>query len=383
MYSTSGYGWMIADGPRMRAYEAALKRVIRPDSIVLDLGSGSGIMAFLACRIGASRVIAVEPDNVVQLARQIAAANGWGTRIEFLQGLSTSMEPPQRCDVVVSDIGGALPLFMRHIPTILDARERWLVEGGIQIPQKDSLFAAVIESPSVWDRHFTGWTSDVGVDFSPALLVRSGCLGKAMLEGPETLLAEPALWTSIDYRTVTLPNYDAVVSWRAYREGTGHGIALWFDRELTDGVTFSNSPGTATLSYGQMYLPWPSPVRLQRGDWVEARIQAHLVGENYVWAWDTTVRSAAADGLLRTFHQSSLQGSTWTSEWLASHRIDARPTLGPRGRAALEVLQAMERGTAVGEISEALMKGFPEEFHELPQSLSFVSGLQGTYGATL
>src|SRR5262249_21178383 len=148
---------MIADKTRMQAYEAALRRVVRRNSIVLDLGSGPGIMAFLACRLGAREVIAVEPDGVLQLARELAEANGWETRIKFLHGLSTSLEPPQRCDVVVSDIGGVLPLFMLHIPTIADVRERWLVKGGIQIPQEDTIFGAVIESQRVWSRHFTGW----------------------------------------------------------------------------------------------------------------------------------------------------------------------------------------------------------------------------------
>src|SRR5215475_4813128 len=211
MYSTAGYGAMIADKARMQAYEAALRRVVGPDSVVLDLGSGSGIMAFLACRLGVRQVIAVESDNVVQLARQIAAANGWATRIEFLQGLSTTVEPPRRCDVVVSDLHGVLPLFARHIPTIVDVRERWLVEGGIQVPREESIFAAVIESQSVWDRHFRGWTADVGVDFSPALQVLCGSFRRVVL-GPETLLTDPARWASIDYRTVTSPNHEALLS---------------------------------------------------------------------------------------------------------------------------------------------------------------------------
>jgi precorrin-6B methylase 2 len=381
MYSTADYGAMIADKVRMHAYEAALTRVVTPNSAVLDLGSGSGIMAFLACRLGARKVIAVEPDNVVQLARQIAAANGWETRIEFLRGLSSALEPPHRCDVVVSDIGGILPLFMRHIPTIVDVRERWLVEGAIQIPQEDSIFAAVIESQATWDRHFAGWTGEMDVDFSPARQVRAGCTSKADLEGPQMLLTEPARWTSIDYRTVTSPNADAPLSWRVLREGTGHGIALWFDRVLTDGVTLSNRPGAPPTIARQLYLPWPEPVALQYGDCIKARIKAHLVGDDYVWAWDTDVHRAATGNAPKTFRQSTLQGSVWSSEWLAGRRLDARSTLTPRGRAAEEALHAMGAGVRLQEICAGLMGRFPAEFPELRQALVFVSGLQAVYGA--
>ena len=380
MYSIADYGAMIADERRTRAYEAALARVIRPDSIVLDLGSGSGILAFLACRLGAHKVIAIESDNVVQLARQIAAVNGLSARIEFLHGLSTAMEPPQRCDVVVSDLHGVLPLLTQHIPSIVDVRERWLVDGGVQVPREESVFAAVIESQRAWDKHFRGWTADVGVDLSPALQVRSGTPARCDFS-PDALLTEPALWASIDYRTVTSPHHEARLAWRAQRDGVGHGIALWFESLLTDGVTLSNRPGEPPTIYGQMYLPWPQPVPLHRGDCVEAQIRARLVGDDYVWVWDTAVRTAEGGRVPRTFRQSTLQSSVWSSEWLATHQLDARPTLGPRGRAALEALRAMEQGAAVGEISAALMERLPAEFPALLQSLGFVSGIRSAYGA--
>jgi protein arginine N-methyltransferase 1 len=336
-------------------------------------------MAFLACRLGARRVIAVEPDNILQLARTVADANGWGTRIEFLQGLSTAMNPPMRCNVVVSDIGGVLPLFMRHIPTIVDIRERWLVEGGIQIPQEDRIFGAVIESQGAWKRHFAGWTGDVGVDFSPAMPILSGSFKKVSF-GAETLLTEPALWASIDYRSVTAPNHEARLSWRVPRDGTGHGVALWFDRMLVDGVTLSNRPGEPPTIAGQLYFPWPQPVALQHGNFVEARIRAHLVGNDYVWAWDTDIYPARTQTVSRKFRQSTLQGSMWTSEWLDNHRLDARSTLGPKGHASLVALRAMERGASIREIGAALMDQFPAEFPDLRQSLGFVSGLQNSYG---
>jgi protein arginine N-methyltransferase 1 len=372
---------MIADEPRMRAYEAALRGVIQPRSVVLDLGSGPGIMAFLACRLGAHKVIAVESDNVVQLARQIAAANGLEEQIEFLHGLSTTMEPPGRCDVVVSDLRGVLPLHGRHIPSIVDIRERWLAEGGAQIPREDTIFAAVVESQSAWDKHFCGYTVDAGVDLSPALQVRSGTVEKRRFE-PDALITEPALWASIDYRTVTSPNHEARVSWRVQRDGTGHGIALWFDSVLIDGVTLSNRPGEPPLIYGQLYFPWRQPVPLHRRDCVEVRIRAHLIGDDYVWAWDTDVHAASDGRAPQAFRQSTLQGSVNTSEWLASRQLDAQTTLGPKGRAALDALRAMEMGAAAREISAALMERYPAQFPELPQSLSFVSDLQSAYGAT-
>src|SRR5688500_17948717 len=102
---------MLADRVRMDAYEAALARVVRPGSVVLDIGTGTGMMALIACRLGARRVYAVDPGDSVHLARAVARSAGFADRIELIQDVSTRVELPERADVVVSDLRGVLPLF--------------------------------------------------------------------------------------------------------------------------------------------------------------------------------------------------------------------------------------------------------------------------------
>ena len=94
MYSIAAYGSMIANRVRMDAFTKALRQAIKPDSVVLDIGTGTGIFALLACQFGARRVYAIEPDDANQVARQIAVANGYGERIEFIQALSTQVTLP-------------------------------------------------------------------------------------------------------------------------------------------------------------------------------------------------------------------------------------------------------------------------------------------------
>src|ERR1041385_178808 len=118
MYSVSSYGEMIADTPRMNAYVTALRRTVKADSVVVDLGCGPGLFALLACKMGARRVYAIEPDNVIEVARQAAAANGYEDRIEFIQEYSTRVTLPEKADVIISDLRGVLPLFQQHIPAM-------------------------------------------------------------------------------------------------------------------------------------------------------------------------------------------------------------------------------------------------------------------------
>src|SRR5687767_11640886 len=114
MYSIADYGAMISDDVRMGAFMRALRETVKPGAVVIDIGTGTGIFALLACRLGARRVYALEPDDAIQVAREIAAANGYADRIEFIQAMSTQVTLPERADVIISDLGGVLPWFQQH-----------------------------------------------------------------------------------------------------------------------------------------------------------------------------------------------------------------------------------------------------------------------------
>ncbi len=88
---------MIGDSVRMDAYAQALRQVVKPNSVVLDIGTGTGIFAMLACKFGARRVYAIEPNDAVQVARETAIINGFAERIEFFQALSTQVTLPELC----------------------------------------------------------------------------------------------------------------------------------------------------------------------------------------------------------------------------------------------------------------------------------------------
>ena len=135
MYSVSAFGRMIADENRTGAYAQALRSAINPDSVVLDIGAGTGIFSLLACVYGARKLYAVQPSDVISVAREIARANGFSDRIDFIQDLSTDVTLPSKADVIVSDIRGVLPLLQHHLPSIVDARTRLLAADGVLIPE--------------------------------------------------------------------------------------------------------------------------------------------------------------------------------------------------------------------------------------------------------
>lgn len=301
MYSLHFYGQMIADEQRMEAYAAALRATVRPDSVVMDLGCGAGVFAVLACKLGARRVYAVEPENVIGLARAIAADNGCADRIEFFDKLSTEITLPEPATIIISDLRGVLPWFEQHIPSIIDARTRLLARGGVLIPHRDMLWATLVEAPVQYAELVTPWQKNkFGLDLSAGTRLITNNWRKTHIE-PEQFLAQPVCWTTIDYYEVESPDIHAQVSWQAGRNGTAHGVAVWFDSELVDGIRLSNHPAAPKMIYGVGLFPFAEPVEVKEGERIELRLSADLVHDGYVWRWETDFPRAS-------FKQSTFYG---------------------------------------------------------------------------
>jgi protein arginine N-methyltransferase 1 len=208
MYSIGDYGDMIADKVRMDPYAYALKAAIEPDSIVLDIGTGTGMHALLACKFGARKVYAVEPNEAIHLARELAQVNGFADRIEFIQDVSTHVTLPEKADVIVSDLRGILPMYGNHIPSIIDARQRHLAPGGILIPKRDTVRVALVEADKVYNELIKPWDYPYGLVMEEAKQI---VLNSWIEENTDTfrksnLLMEPRILTVLDYASIENPD---------------------------------------------------------------------------------------------------------------------------------------------------------------------------------
>src|ERR1041384_8328568 len=221
MYSVQFYGQMLAGTSRMDAYTGALRRAVKPDSVVMDLGCGPGVFALLACKLGARRVYAVEPENIVGLAREAAAANGFSDRIEFFEKLSTEITLPEPATIIIADLRGVLPWFDQNIPSMIDARVRLLAPGGVLIPERDVLWASVVEAPDQYAEIVGPWGNQFDLDLTVGRRLVTNTWGKSRIKS-EQLLSEPVCWTTLDYYEVRSADVRAEISWKAARTGTAH-----------------------------------------------------------------------------------------------------------------------------------------------------------------
>jgi protein arginine N-methyltransferase 1 len=381
MYSIVDYGSMIADTVRVSAYERALRKAVRPDSVVVDLGTGTGIFALLACSLGARRVYAIEPDDAIHVGRELAAANGFTDRIEFLQNISEHVALPEPADVIVSDLHGALPLSGRYIPAIVDARKRFLAPGGTLVPQQERLWAALVEVPEAYQALTSPWRSDhYGLDMRAGRRRVTNVMTKVKISGKH-LLTQAACWAELDHLTMSNPNRNALLRWNAERAGTAHGIALWFESVLAEGVVISSAPDAAPLAYGIAFLPLSEEVALSEGDEVELRLSADLMGDDYVWRWHTRVTDCRhAKGVKAEFRQSSAFAAPLPLARLRKRSSEHVPRMREDGKLNLFVLPLFDGENTLQQIAAQTLAAFPGRFRTFQQALTCVADLSEQFG---
>jgi protein arginine N-methyltransferase 1 len=378
VYTLADYGRMAADAVRVRSYAQALQQAVRPGAVVANIGTGTGLFALLACQCGARRVYAIEPDDIIEAARALAAANRCADRITFIQDLSTRVNLPERADVIVSDLRGVLPLYGQHLPSIIDARKRLLAPGGILIPQRDTIWVAPVEAPELHAEALTPWNrSEYGLDYEPFRRLATNTWSKARVS-PDRLLAPELRWATLDYTGVDHPGVGAELSWTVSRRSTGHGFIAWFDAVLIEGVGFSTGPQRPEMIYGSGYFPWPEPVGLEAGDVVTVGLHADLIGREYVWRWETRVRDQAHETPRAQFSQSNFQGTPM------GPRLHARasthvPSLNQDGRIDLAVVGLMDGQRTLEEIARGVAERFPDVFPTWRDAIDRVRDLSARY----
>jgi protein arginine N-methyltransferase 1 len=385
MYSIGDYGDMIADKVRMDPFVYALKAAVRPDSVVLDIGTGAGIHALLACKFGARKVYAIEPNDAIHLARELAEANGYGDRIEFFQDVSTRVTLPEKADVIVSDLRGVLPLYGHHITSIIDARERHLASGGILIPKRDTIWACLVESLAVYNDLTKPWELPYGLPMKEARQIVLNDWSEESTDSfsEHNLLMEPQIWTVLDYSTIDGPDVSSSkLTQKATRNGTAHGLLLWFDGEIAEGIHIFNGPQAETVAkvYGCGFFPLLEPVSIAKGDRITLDIRADHNRDHYDWHWRTRIHAADNPQEIKAdFEQSTAIDSTMERAVVHQRILDTRPSRNEMGEIDCFILNKMDGTLTISQIARQVQVKYPARFKSQREAQLYVNDLAQEY----
>lgn len=354
MYSVLTYGHMAADAVRMDAYARAITKTVRPGSVVVDLGCGTGILSLLALRAGAARVHAIDVNPGVWLARDLAVENGFGERFCVHHGSSFDVELEQRADVVLADMRGSCPLFEQNLALMQDARQRLLAPGGALIPRNDRLLVAFVDAGAHRRELENGWSGFESAGFAAAA-ARNATLNSAYVDRNVPVVAGDVLseakpWTEIRYGEPFGHAFTGSVELAFTREGSVNALAIWFEATLHEGIGFTNAPGQE-LVYPRTLLPLLEPVRVAAGETASVTLRTDVNGEQ--WAWDTTVGARAR------VRQATFLGLPTDPRALLREGLSATPTLSRAGGRASRVLAMMDGTRSLSELIDALATSEP------------------------
>jgi len=264
-------GWhfpMLADAARNDAYATAIAKAVRPGMQVLDIGTGSGLLALLAARAGASHVTAVEAHPVIAAtARQIVAKNGYEATITVIAKRSTELDAsmlPEPADLIVSEILDAGLIGEGMLPTSRDALKRLARPGAATIPARARVMAQLMALPVL--RQVNPLRTVCGFDLSPFDAFRNAAAhGNVRLDHEEHVplgAVQPVL--DIDFRTPPDWTRPQGMDWTAMaaRDGIAQAVVFWFELWLDDEIMLSTGPGGALRHWGQAacWLPEDRPV---------------------------------------------------------------------------------------------------------------------------
>lgn len=272
---------MLADLRRVRAMGEAVSAAVKPGDLVLDVGTGSGVLAMLACRAGAARVYAIERGHILEVARQLARHNGLADRIEFIAGSSIKVELPQRVDLAVAELIGDFGLEERIWPVFDDVRRRFLKEGGRLLPDELELFLA----PTAEGAQYLDWAAALkgrfDLDFAP-LTELSMHVSRNLWAAPEQLLGPGASMLRCDLYRDGPKVPEGQVQVRVERAGILAGWIGWFAARQEGRTLLSTAPPIKGSSWSNVFFPIGAPVAVEAGDELSLKVCLN----RRFWYWE-------------------------------------------------------------------------------------------------
>jgi len=135
-------------------YDAIFKNVgCFKDKVVLDVGTGTGILAIWSAQAGATKVYAVEATDMAQKAQKLVTANNVGEKVVLIQGKIEDVEIPEKVDIIISEWMGLFLLRESMLDSVLFARDKWLKPGGSLYPSHATMYlAAILREKEVKDK---------------------------------------------------------------------------------------------------------------------------------------------------------------------------------------------------------------------------------------
>jgi type I protein arginine methyltransferase len=289
---------MLADTLRVDTYYRAISTYVRNDAVVIDLGTGTGLLSFFAHKNHPKIIYAIDHSKIIEYAGLIAERNRISD-ITFIRAYSKNISLPEKADVLIQEQMGSWLFNENMVECVLDLRNRLLKKGGRILPNK---FAFLIEPiqlkdecrvPFIWEQEI------YGINFS--------CLREQnqarendtkMIHSYEvdTFLGVPAPILSFDLET--LPDVTSIATTLNSHKivttaGRLDGFCLYFKAWFDESIFLDTSPLRQDKSLSNWRIPFyrVESVLLHKGSEVDFTLQMNDLKNPKSWNWKYQTRT--------------------------------------------------------------------------------------------
>jgi len=253
---------MLKDEVRTLTYRNAIyhNRHLFRGKVVLDVGSGTGILAMFAAKAGAKRVIGIEFSNIARQSIQIVKDNNLDHIVTIIQGKVEEVALPdgiEKVDVIISEWMGYCLFYESMLNTVLYARDKWLAEGGVLFPDRATLHVCAIEDRQYKEDKINWWDNVYGFNMAS---IRKVAISEPLVDivDPNQVVTNSCVLRDVDLYTVTVADltFKTPFSLMIRRDDYIQALVTYFTVEFTKchkRTGFSTGPD-------QQYTHWKQTV---------------------------------------------------------------------------------------------------------------------------
>ena len=275
---------MMNDKLRNTAYLDALKLAIGEDDLVLEIGTGSGLLSMMAANSGANNIITCEASaTIAKVAKKIIQKNNYGEKISVINKKSTDLiigkDLPRKADIVISEILSAEFVGEGVRSTIRDANRRLLNKNGRMLPESGEIMIALLETNTEVKNNIFVETVN-GFDLSDFNSLSASKIIMNFNQKPK-FLSEPKSAFELDfYNMDNTKTEEKYLTLKANRSGVCLGIIQWLKVQLIKDIEYENNPTEITSHWPTPIYAFEKPVEIIEGK--EIKIRA-ILSEDTVW----------------------------------------------------------------------------------------------------
>jgi len=281
---------MLKDEVRMRSYRNSIlnNKHLFKDKVVLDVGCGTGIMSMFAAKAGAKKVYGIDASDIAIQAQQIVKDNKLDDVVTIIKGKVEEVEIPGvgkgGIDIIVSEWMGYCLLYESMLPTVLFARDKWLVPNGVILPDISYIYLVAIEDGDYKEDKINFWENVQGFDMS---CIRKSALQEPLVDtvDPKQIISSSSKLMTIDTNTVKKEELDFKAPFRlvATRDDYCHALVAYFDIDFArchKKISFTTGPGGQYTHWKQTVFYLNDVLYIKKGEEIRGEFTLRANAKN-------------------------------------------------------------------------------------------------------